>query len=82
MKIIITLLVVSLLLVGCSNPEGTTRTLQGMGMTDIDIKGYAFFGCSDREMFHTHFTAKGPSGNHVEGVACSSWLSGTTIRTY
>lgn len=77
------LLIVTVLcgmLTACVDESSTVKALSGAGYTNIKIKGYAVFGCAEEDFFHTAFEAKGPSGQHVEGVVCSGWLKGATIR--
>lgn len=69
------------LLAGCSSPDEATRALFGAGYTNITITGYQFFGCDDKDSFHTGFEATGPTGQRVTGVVCSGILKGATIRT-
>ena len=76
------LLSVSLLvaLSGCTSKSDTERALAGAGYTDVQITGYRFFGCRKDDMFHTGFSATGPTGQKVSGVVCSAFLKGSTIR--
>ena len=80
MKKIIYILVL-LALSACSNSEQATRALQGAGYKDINITGYSLFGCADEDYIRTGFKAIGPSGQQVNGVVCSGWFKGATIRT-
>jgi len=75
------ILIVVATLAGCTSSNDAEKALKGAGYTDIQIGGYAVFGCSEDDQFHTKFTAKGPSGVPVEGVVCSGWFKGATIRT-
>ena len=68
------------LLNGCTDKDGTLEVLKKQGYTHITTDGYAFFGCAKDDTFHTKFYAKSPSGSDVEGVACSSWFKGITLR--
>lgn len=76
------LLILSVLaLSACSSSTDATKALQGAGYTEIQTDGYSFFGCGQDDSFKTKFTAKGPTGVKVEGVVCSGWFKGSTIRT-
>lgn len=77
-KFLLTLVAVAL--VGCTDSDVAHKSLAGAGYTDIEITGYAFFGCSDDDAFRTGFNAKGLNGQPVEGVVCSGWFKGATIR--
>lgn len=81
MKRMTTILAV-LLLVGCTDEVGARRALRGAGYTSIELTGFAWTGCGGGDDQATGFRAKGPTGVHVEGVVCSSWSKGSTIRTF
>ena len=70
----------AVLLSACTDSDVARKSLAGAGYTDIEITGYAFFGCSEDDTIHTGFKAKGLNGQPVEGVVCSAWLKGATIR--
>mgnify|MGYP000977450805 CR=1 FL=1 len=77
-----TLYIIALLaLSACSSSDQATRALQAAGYKDINITGYSFFGCDEKDSFHTGFEATGPNGQRVDGVVCSGWFKGATIRT-
>lgn len=80
MKKLIAVMIV-LALTGCSSSNDAVKALTGAGYTNIETHGYSFFGCSEDDAFKTKFTAVGPTGQKVEGVVCSGWLKGATIRT-
>lgn len=79
-KILITLIAVAALS-GCSSHDDAVKALTGAGYKNIQTHGYSFLGCSEDDTFKTKFTATGPSGQAVEGVVCSGWFKGATIRT-
>lgn len=56
------------------------KALTQQGYTNIEYKGYSIFGCSDKDTFHAEFTATSPEGKQVQGIACSGYFKGTTIR--
>lgn len=74
--IVLTMLVLS----ACSDANEARRALTAAGYSDIRTEGYAFFGCDEKDTFHTKFTAKGPTGVKVSGVVCGGWFKGNTIR--
>ena len=66
---------------GCTNKDGAQRVLHQQGYTDIQIKGYAVWGCSEDGSVKTAFKATSPNGNRVEGVVCEGLLfKGKTVR--
>lgn len=73
-------LLIVLLLSGCSSSNDAVKALNANGFTEIQTHGHAFFGCSDGDTFATKFTAKNQRGQKVNGVVCSGWLKGSTIR--
>jgi hypothetical protein len=81
MKQTFLIVLVAVTLAGCSSENDARKALTGAGYSNIQTDGYSVFGCSEDDTFHTKFTAKGPSGQPVEGVVCSGWLKGGTIRT-
>lgn len=68
-------------LAGCSSSDEATRALAGAGYKNITTTGYRFFGCDEKDEWHTGFEAVGPTGQRVSGVVCSGVLKGATIRT-
>jgi hypothetical protein len=74
------ILIMALVLSGCTQVERTERVLADNGYTNIHVSGYAFFGCDEKDTFHTAFTATSPNGKTVSGVVCSGWFKGATIR--
>jgi hypothetical protein len=77
-KLLLLALIVTLS--GCTAARSSKRALEAAGYTNIEMKGYAFFGCDDNDRFHDKFTATGPTGVQVSGVVCSGWFKGSTIR--
>ena len=76
-----TMMMIGLLLAsGCTAPSATKDALKSQGFTEIETNGYAVFGCSDDDEFHTKFTATNPNGQRVTGVACCGWLKNCTLR--
>jgi hypothetical protein len=67
----------------CNVPESkATRVLHGAGYSDIDIGGHAWFSCGGDDSLSVEFTAKGPSGDRVEGsVCCGFAMKDCTIRS-
>lgn len=74
------IILLALLISGCSSTNDATKALKAQGFTDIQTNGRAFFACSEDDTFATKFTAKNPKGEIVTGAVCSGWLKGSTIR--
>jgi hypothetical protein len=70
----------ALALSACSDAPTAERVLIQNGYTKVVTTGYSVFGCSDKDTFSTGFRAVSPNGTRVEGVVCSGWLKGATIR--
>lgn len=69
------------ILAGCTDEKNAYRVLTANGFTDIQMTGYAWLACSDKDTFSTGFTAKGPTGIPVKGAVCSGMLfKNSTIR--
>lgn len=77
----LTLMLMPLALSACTDASKATRALEGAGYQNIQITGYAVFGCDQNDTFHTGFKATGPKGQPVSGVVCSGAFKGATIRT-
>lgn len=76
------LILVAVLLAGCTNADDATRTLKAAGYTDIQITGYRWFGCSKSDSERTGFIAKGRDGSTISGAVCGAYFfKGNTIRT-
>lgn len=81
MKKILIALVAVLALSGCTDEPGAERVLKANGFTDIQMTGYSWLSCSDKDTFSTGFIAKGPTGIPVKGAVCSGMLfKNSTIR--
>lgn len=71
---------VATIIAACSDPEAASEALHKAGFTDLNIGGYAPFLCGEDDAFTTTFSATNPNGERVEGVVCSGWFKGATIR--
>lgn len=80
MKKLFIIVAIAAALSGCTNTSNAKRALEGAGYTNIQMNGYAFFGCDEKDAFHDAFTAEGVNGKPIEGVVCSGWFKGSTIR--
>jgi predicted small secreted protein len=76
----IALILTLVALTGCTDETAARNALEGSGFKDIKLTGYSYFGCDKNDTFHTGFEARGPSGQFVEGVVCSGWMKGATVR--
>lgn len=56
------------------------EALHAQGYTDVEYLGYSWLGCADSDTFRAKFRATSPQGAKVEGIACSGYIKGTTIR--
>lgn len=77
---ILTLLICTIF-AGCTNPNHAIEVLSDNGYTDIQMTGYNFFACGQDDLYHTGFTAKGPTGKTINGTVCEGLLfKNATIR--
>jgi hypothetical protein len=81
MKKILILLLVAALMTGCTQPDKASSILKRDGYQNIELTGYKWFACSEDDFFHTGFKAT-KNGQEVEGVVCSEWFKGSTVRTF
>jgi hypothetical protein len=83
MKKLLAIALISMTCAGCSDPAIAQRTLENMGYTNIEIIGWGLFaGCGRDDTFVTKFKALSPNKKNVDGVVCSGWLKGATVRFY
>lgn len=81
MKKIIFALAAITLLAGCGvNPQDARRALEAQGITNVQVGGYAWWGCSRGDNYRSVFTGVGVNGKRVSGVVCGGWLKGITVR--
>lgn len=64
----------------CSDAPATVRAVENSGMTEARATGYRFWGCDEKDIFHTGFIARNARGQEVTGVVCSGWFKGATVR--
>lgn len=64
----------------CNISESDSRrTLQHEGISNVQLNGYAWFGCDSRDTFSMRFQGN-KNGQAVEGALCSGWLKDITVR--
>lgn len=67
-------------LTGCTVSEDDShRILRQEGLSDVHLTGVAFFGCGKDDEFSMGFQGR-KNGVPVEGVLCSGWFKGITVR--
>jgi len=76
----VSLIILALILSGCTKPDAARQALESNGFTNIQLDGYSIFGCGKDDYFSDKFTATGANGKQVTGVVCSGWFKGSTIR--
>jgi hypothetical protein len=74
------LIIAAILLTGCTSQDKSFKALEASGYTNINMTGYSFFGCGDKDTFRDGFTATGANGKQISGVVCAGWFKGATIR--
>lgn len=74
------LLLIALVLAGCTQPEHARKVLEAQGLTNIVITGYSAFSCSDNDTFATGFEATSVNGARVKGTVCEGMLKNATVR--
>lgn len=72
----------ALLVAACQDEATALRALRVQGFTDVVLTGYAWSGCGRDDTFHTGFRAKAANGETVEGVVCSGYWKGSTVRVF
>lgn len=75
------LIVATLALGACTDPQSATRILTSQGFTDVRMDGYNWFACSKDDTYHTGFTAKSVTGTMVSGTVCEGLIfKNSTVR--
>lgn len=75
------LLVILFMLSACTDPPTAERALDDMGMKNIHVGGYSWFGCGQDDWYATKFTAINQNGKYVAGVVCNGiWFKNSTVR--
>lgn len=71
-----------LALSGCGVPEADAkRAIEAHGITNVEIGGYAFWGCSEDDKLRSKWTGIGSNGQPISGVICGGLLfKGYTVR--
>lgn len=74
---------IALTVAGCTDPRAATNALDNLGMKDITITGYDFWGeCGETYTYQTGFTARNQNGKLVTGVVCSTYWGTSTVKFY
>ena len=81
MKKLLLIGLLALPLAACSvSPTDAERALHAMGIKQVKMGGYAFFGCGEKDTFKSTFEGVGADGQRVTGVVCAGLFKGTTVR--
>ncbi|WP_274630769.1 hypothetical protein [Arvimicrobium flavum] len=62
------------------DPQGTIDTATQHGLTDVQPRGYSWFGCNAGDMWRTKFTAKTEQGKEVSGTMCRTFHLPPSLR--
>jgi hypothetical protein len=77
----IMLIILSLILFGCTDEGSSRSALRKAGYTNIVITGWEPFTCGEDDTFSTGFRAKNPAGTVVSGTVCCGLIAkACTIR--
>jgi hypothetical protein len=60
--------------------EKKIAAVEALGMTEVRIGGYSFFGCAREDLIRSTFEARGANGKPVSGSVCGGLLKGYTVR--
>lgn len=81
MKKLILVLGLVFTIAACTDEPNAQRILEANGFTNIEMTGYSFFSCSEKDAQSTGFIATGPTGKQVKGSVCSGiFFKNSTIR--
>ena len=84
-KLLLALAAVSTLaLAACrTDPVEQVAIVETYGFTEVQMTGYAWFGCPESDDVRAEFTATSPTGQRVKGVFCSGFTEfdrGASVR--
>lgn len=66
---------------GCVADESQVRNvLQDEGYSNIQLKGYKWFACSEDDWTHEEFSATNINGRLVRGTVCCGIFKDCTVR--
>lgn len=64
-----------------TDPAKQVAAVEAYGFTNVEMKGWAWFACSEDDDLKYAFTARDARGRPVQGALCSGWfLKGATVR--
>ena len=78
--ILLTTIVGAFLFTGCTSEGDAQRALEAEGYKNIQYTGFKFFSCGENDTYRTGFKATNMNGRNIDGVVCSGFLKGVTIR--
>jgi hypothetical protein len=77
----IALTFVAFAIIACyPSEESIINLLENAGYTNVELRGYRTFTCSEDDLYRTAFVATGQNNHLVSGTVCSAPLKGSTIR--
>lgn len=81
MKYLFMLIIFTLtFLCACTSENEARRVLEMDGVTNIQMTGYRWFSCSEKDFYHTGFSGE-RNGKQIHGVVCSGLIfKASTIR--
>lgn len=81
MKKIVLLCAIGAALSSCGiDAAEAKRVIEAQGITNVQVTGYAWFGCGNDDDYGSNWTGTGANGKPVGGVICGGWLKGYTVR--
>ena len=73
-------LALAIMLPACTDAETAKNAAENIGLTEVEVTGFRWFGCSEDDAFRTGFSGIRADGKYVTGVVCSGWFKGATVR--
>lgn len=65
----------------CVNSDRLYEIIENDGVTNVNLTGYAWTGCSKDDTISQKFTGT-KNNKSVNGVICGGWLKAYTVRYY
>jgi hypothetical protein len=69
----------ALLLTSCTSEKDVAKYAEMEGWDSYEVIGYSFFGCDEKDAFHTEFKAI-KNKREFTGIICSGLFKGATLR--
>jgi|DEB0MinimDraft_3_1074331.scaffolds.fasta_scaffold330730_2 hypothetical protein len=72
---------VSVAFVMTTDPEAqAVHAAESAGLTEVNVEGWAWFGCGEDDDFRYNVSATNINGDHVDATVCCGIVKSCTVR--